>query len=59
MIPPPASIPADEDTVPYALAYRETVEILRDVAVAEAEAARGKTLTPAEVEASLRAECLL
>lgn len=97
MTPPPASIPADEDTVPYALfrespatymaqtrethrpvrvtgedrfssilldaedfeTYRETVEILRDVAVAEAEAARGQTLTPAEVETSLKAEGLL
>lgn len=97
MTPPPAPIPSDEDTVPYALfrespatymaqarethrpvrvtgegrftsilldatdfeAYRETVEILRDVAAAEAEAARGETLSPAEVEASLRAEGLL
>lgn len=97
MTPPPASIPPDEDTVPYDLfrespatymaqtrathrpvrvtgddrfasvlldaedfeAYRETVAILRDVAAAEAEAARGETLTPAEVEASLRAEGLL
>ena len=40
-------------------AYRETLEILRDVAEAEAEAARGETLSPAEVEASLRAEGLL
>ena len=39
--------------------YRETLEILRDVAEAEAEAARGETLSPAEVEASLRAEGLL
>lgn len=97
MTPPPASIPPDEDTVPYALfrespatymaqtrethrpvrvtgdgrfssilldaedfeTYRETVAILRDVAAAESEAAHGQTLTPAEVESSLRAEGLL
>ncbi len=40
-------------------AYRETIAILRDVAAAEAEVARGETLTPAEVESSLRAEGLL
>ena len=54
MTPSPSPIPFDEDET-----YREMVEILRDIAVAEAEAARGAILSPAEVEASLRAEGLL